>query len=428
MAKERKDRSLQYFREQQEAALSILKDGIEKEKAELDLQAKNKIEDLKKRLAEEKGLTKADRENINSIILATEQKLIADKAALDAAAKKENLEREFAAQGEIIEIQIAAAKKGSEAYYQLRTDAIIRLMQNELANTELLESEKIAIQQKYQAQLDALMKEQDAAAAAEAKLKIANDYQEKVDRLYGQDAELAALELEEAKNRRAALDQVEFDSAEARRAANIKADEDIAASQRKVDELQKTAAISRLQAYSSMANSVTDLFSKFSEDNEKLAEFQLALSLGNIALSTAVGIAEAIKAGAGLVFPANIAAIAMGVAAVTAGIGGAYAAIKQYNAVKAPKFADGGTVGGSSYSGDKVLARLNSGEKVLNTSQQNRLDNVLFGNGSPAGIDYEALSLSLAGAVEKMPAPVMDYKEFTDFQQKTAKYKEYANI
>lgn len=429
LAKERKDRSLQYFREQQEAALSILKDGIEKEKAELDLQAKNKIEDLKKRLTEEKGLTKADRENINSIILATEQKLIADKAALDAAAKKENLEREFAAQGEIIEIQIAAAKKGSEAYYQLRTDAIIRLMQNELANTELIESEKIAIQQKYQAQLDALMKEQDAAAAAEAKLKIANDYQEKVDMLYGQDAELAALELEEAKNRRAALDQVEFDSAEARRAANIAADEAIAASQRKVDELQKTAAISRLQAYSSMANSVTDLFSKFSEDNEKLAEFQLALSLGNIALATAVGIAEAVKAGSDAgPFPLNLAAIAMGVAAVTAGIGGAYAAIKQYNAVKAPKFADGGTVGGSSFSGDKVLARLNSGEKVLNTSQQNRLDNVLFGNGSPAGIDYEALSLSLAGAVEKMPAPVMDYKEFTEFQQKTAKYKEYANI
>jgi len=36
----------------------------------------------------------------------------------------------------------------------------------------------------------------------------------------------------------------------------------------------------------------------------------------------------------------------------------------------APKFADGGIVGGSSFFGDKILARLNSGELVLNQKQQ----------------------------------------------------------
>lgn len=35
-----------------------------------------------------------------------------------------------------------------------------------------------------------------------------------------------------------------------------------------------------------------------------------------------------------------------------------------------PQFADGGIVGGNSYYGDKILARLNSGEMVLNQSQQ----------------------------------------------------------
>lgn len=38
-----------------------------------------------------------------------------------------------------------------------------------------------------------------------------------------------------------------------------------------------------------------------------------------------------------------------------------------------PKFAEGGIVGGSSYYGDKILARLNSGEMVLNQRQQARL-------------------------------------------------------
>ena len=38
-----------------------------------------------------------------------------------------------------------------------------------------------------------------------------------------------------------------------------------------------------------------------------------------------------------------------------------------------PKFAEGGIVGGNSYHGDRILARLNSGELVLNTDQQRRL-------------------------------------------------------
>lgn len=43
----------------------------------------------------------------------------------------------------------------------------------------------------------------------------------------------------------------------------------------------------------------------------------------------------------------------------------------------ATKFATGGIVGGSSYSGDNVYARLNSGEMVLNTRQQRNLFNLL---------------------------------------------------
>lgn len=38
-----------------------------------------------------------------------------------------------------------------------------------------------------------------------------------------------------------------------------------------------------------------------------------------------------------------------------------------------PKFAQGGIVGGSSYYGDRILARVNSGEMILNTDQQRRI-------------------------------------------------------
>ena len=44
-----------------------------------------------------------------------------------------------------------------------------------------------------------------------------------------------------------------------------------------------------------------------------------------------------------------------------------------------PKFAVGGVVGGSSFTGDKILAGLNSGERVL-TAEQNRIFEKLAAN------------------------------------------------
>ena len=75
------------------------------------------------------------------------------------------------------------------------------------------------------------------------------------------------------------------------------------------------------------------------------------------ALCTAQGVASASK----LPFPANLAAIAT----VVATIASVFSSL--------PKFADGGIVGGSSFFGDKLLARVNSGEMILNQGQQARL-------------------------------------------------------
>lgn len=61
-------------------------------------------------------------------------------------------------------------------------------------------------------------------------------------------------------------------------------------------------------------------------------------------------------------------------------IGGAIAAALAAF-TKIPKFADGGIVGGSSYFGDKLLARVNSGEMILNQKQQSRLLNLTDGGG-----------------------------------------------
>ena len=53
-------------------------------------------------------------------------------------------------------------------------------------------------------------------------------------------------------------------------------------------------------------------------------------------------------------------------------------------AASLPAFANGGIVGDNSYIGDKVLARVNSGEMILNQKQQKNLFSML-NNGSVNG-------------------------------------------
>lgn len=92
-----------------------------------------------------------------------------------------------------------------------------------------------------------------------------------------------------------------------------------------------------------------------------------------ITAKNAEAIAAGTASGAELPFPANIAAIA-GIIATIAGI---FASL--------PQFANGGIVGGTSFTGDKLLARVNSGEMILNKRQQQGLYNTLSGAqiGSP---------------------------------------------
>lgn len=93
----------------------------------------------------------------------------------------------------------------------------------------------------------------------------------------------------------------------------------------------------------------------------------MSLVLGNEAAAMAEGTASS----ASLPFPANLVAIASIIAELVA----VFAAI--------PKFADGGIFGGNTSIGDYNIARVNSGEMILNGSQQQRLFNMInTGSGS----------------------------------------------
>jgi hypothetical protein len=103
----------------------------------------------------------------------------------------------------------------------------------------------------------------------------------------------------------------------------------------------------------------------------------LAMALSNAIANSIVGATQSGNAtGPGAVFatPAFIAT-------AVAGILGAFAAI--------PKFETGGVVSGSSYYGDKILARVNSGELILNNKQQQALYGMLDSNSTMVNIAME---------------------------------------
>ena len=84
----------------------------------------------------------------------------------------------------------------------------------------------------------------------------------------------------------------------------------------------------------------------------------------------------------------------LGIGAAIASVLAAFAAI--------PKFANGGIVGGNSPTGDKILARLNSKEMVLNTTQQDTLYGLLNSRGNvQVSGEFRIRGRDLMAAIDK---------------------------
>lgn len=129
---------------------------------------------------------------------------------------------------------------------------------------------------------------------------------------------------------------------------------------------------------------------------QKLANDQaeIASSMAKTTANSGEAITEATKSGAKLPFPANIAAIAAGVAAVVAAL------------AMISRFAGGGIVKGKTTVGDMNLARVNGGEMILNNRQQGNLFKLLngtvgAGQSAPAGnVEFKIKGDTLYGVLK----------------------------
>lgn len=198
----------------------------------------------------------------------------------------------------------------------------------------------------------------------------------------------------------------------------------------------KRAAASFASAAGSMAGAFNDManaLNEYGKENRKAQAAAKAFALAGILASQAQSIAEgALAISAGIAqsqsvpFPANLAAIATTTATILGLITStatSFAQAKQLLSSDAGAFEQGGIIGGTSYSGDKLTARVNSREMVLTQEQQANLFR-MANNPTAIGFDYEALAAAMAA----QPAPVMDYTEFKQFEQKVSTYNEITRI
>lgn len=191
-------------------------------------------------------------------------------------------------------------------------------------------------------------------------------------------------------------------------------------------------------------NQIAGMLNEYGKNNEKASKaakaFALAgiiadqaKSVSNTAISISEAVAGATKAAsatgpaAPFTLPTFIATMVGLVLSQIASTASAFMQAKQLLSgadTDAGAFEQGGIVGGTSYTGDKLTVRANSREMILTQRQQARLFDIANTPAAIGGIDYEAL----AAAIAAQPAPVMDYTEFRQFEQQVSTYNEFASV
>lgn len=190
-------------------------------------------------------------------------------------------------------------------------------------------------------------------------------------------------------------------------------------------------------AFSKTFTDMGNALSAFAEDSEDAAAAQKAFTFAGIVMNQAQAVAEGglavakgIESAAAIPFPANIPAIL----SVVAQIGGLIATVmstigqaKQiFSSADAGKYAAGGVVGGESYTGDNLIAHVNSGEGIYTGKQANTILQQIANN-PVSGNNIEELTAAFRSAVENVH-PTLVYSEFGEFEKEVTTYEELAKV
>lgn len=372
-AKAEADTLAELQKQAEDMRIAAIKDADDKALQERMAAGNREIDALKVKYETDKTLTAESREILNQIIIQKQQELDARLEQMEADAFE--AKKQAAADRAVQE---------QETILNARKDAIA-------ARSAETEEEEIALEEeRFQTQL-ALMQLQ---------------VQQELDNLDLTEAEKQAI-----RDKFAAEEE----------AAKQSHEDKLTDIEKKGNAARLKAAQTQMKAQADLLGGLGDALMAFGEDNEEAAKAAKVINVGKVMMESGVALATGIAQSQSVPFPANLAAMATTIAAITTNI---VTALKQVEGVK---FATGGIVPGTYDAKDSVRASLSGGEMVLNPAQQKRLFEVA-NVGMSESFDYERMAAAVAVGVSEMPAPVLDYKEFTTFEDNVATVDELSRI
>lgn len=419
-----------------ELTLDLMQEGLDKEKA---MRRKQYEEDL----ADIEGTE----EQKNQIRLLLAEQYERDIAELEQRYSQEELDRRIAAEeanmNRLIEInrgnysrlqelrlQQLESEKAQAIEQAQETGESVALIELEYeqkkqdAITEIQEQAEADRQAKLQEYLDSGLEgtdEDSELEKLETELELRQQY---YDSLVNMDAEAKAqMFTSEEQWRQACIEAGN---------AVIKSDRAVMDEKDRLAKLTKQQAMTQVAAVGEIAGQISTLLGEVAGDNEQAVAFQKVATIAQIAINTALGIANAVAQGAGMPFPSNLAAIASGIAAVVSGIVAAKQALSQAQDVKAPEFATGGLVTGPGTGiSDDIPAMLSNGESVMTARATDMFAPLLStlnqaGGGVPIAMNDAASAMDgrdyIASMMEQslaaMPNPVVSVEEINTVQSR----------
>ena len=422
------------IRKAEDLLSQLVEQTAEQRRKAIEVQYDRQIEDLKVRLATEKGLTATAKKAITSQILALEEIKEKKLSEFDLTVKDESIKREQT----YIQNMLSSIEKGSKEEYdlkvknienarQLEIDAINQMVLTEEEKTKQLK----AVNAKYYKEEEEAYKEYNDKVRDEQEKAIAKRFETKILEAEneglrnGTDTELQRLRLksEEMQAIYNEMYQKIGESDEDFYRRKLEAENRYLKSKEEVSDKEKRIEEEKTQSLLKVKQASIDMIEMFGERSRAFAKAAKIIALGEIAVNTGVAIAEGIKQSqkAGP-FPANIVAIATTVAQVMAGI---TSAIKT---VRSAKFARGGdVVGPGTDTSDSIPAHLSNGESVLTApatrmfapalSAFNQIGGgvpIMGHGGNSQQIGEEFLARAVARGMAMMPRPVVSVEEINN--------------
>ena len=395
-------------------SLSLIKDETTRIIAEYQVRGVREIEELKKRLATDKNLTEESREQLAQLIKDKTKKLNEDLAEMAAKAATERADaeyqKEYAKRAGINELRLQLVGEGSREELELRLQQLDLQLEQELNNTTLGEEGKELIRKLYRKKRKDL---EDAFNALQDK----------------EDDERLKKRLEDVEKwANAVMSTVSaitdaMNAAENAELENYKRAND--EKERVLKKRLKNGLISQEQYDKEVAAMEAEEARKSDEIAIKQAKREKAVGIVEATINTALAVARAFSDYPWMVaLPLSLLAAAAGAAQIATI---AKQPLPEPQSYDAGNYAGGGTIPGNSYTGDRLIAHVNSGEGIYTGTQANNLLQEIANNPLRGGASEE-MAAAMAEAVAALPAPVMVLQELRDFEQEVNNYEEIARI